>query len=138
MIAYIDSSVLLRIVLGQPGALEEWSTVERGIASALIEVECLRAVDRLRFQGSLSSEELASSREAIYRILDSLEIVEIDSSVLSSAARPMPTPLGTLDAIHLATCLLWQEQFGEAPVMATHDHALAIASRASGLRVVGV
>ena len=34
MIAYVDSSVLLRIVLGQPGHLREWASIERGIASS--------------------------------------------------------------------------------------------------------
>jgi hypothetical protein len=50
----------------------------------------------------------------------------------------MPTELGTLDAIHLATALLWQERANTEPVMATHDAALGTAARAFGLRVVGV
>jgi hypothetical protein len=45
--------------------------------------------------------------------------------------------LGTLDAIHLATAMLWQESRGSSLFMATHDTALALAARASGLRVVG-
>ena len=44
---------------------------------------------------------------------------------------------GTLDAIHLATAMLWRERTGADLVMATHDTALATASRASGLRVIG-
>ena len=48
MIAYIDSSVLLRIILGQRDRLKEWARVTRVIASALAEVECLRTLDRLR------------------------------------------------------------------------------------------
>jgi hypothetical protein len=49
----------------------------------------------------------------------------------------MPTELGTLDAIHLATALLWTEMTGEHLTMATHDEALAIAAQAYGLPVVG-
>ena len=49
----------------------------------------------------------------------------------------MPTELGTLDAIHLATALLWREMTGEDLTMATHDGALAIAAEAHGLPVVG-
>ena len=41
------------------------------------------------------------------------------------------------DAIHLATALLWKEQAGKELSMATHDVALAIAAKASGLRVIG-
>jgi len=45
--------------------------------------------------------------------------------------------LGTLDAIHLATALLWKERAGKAVAMATHDVALAMAAKATGLPVVG-
>jgi hypothetical protein len=57
--------------------------------------------------------------------------------VLARAAHPLPTELGTLDAIHLATALLWREQRGDDIVMATHDGALATAARACGLVVLG-
>ena len=32
MIVYLDSSVVLRVVLGQPDKLKEWKSVERGVA----------------------------------------------------------------------------------------------------------
>ena len=49
----------------------------------------------------------------------------------------MPTTLGTLGAIHLATALLWIEQEGEPLKFLTHDVELAIAAKASGLDVAG-
>ena len=67
-----------------------------------------------------------------------MEIVEPTRPVLTRASQPLPTPLGTLDAIHLATALLWQEKERKELVMATHDTALGIAARACGLRVAGV
>lgn len=138
MIAYLDSSVLLRRVLGQPNALKEWAGVTQGIASALVEVECLRTLDRLRLAQDFAREAIAERREAVYRLLEAIEIAEITYPVLSRAAQPLPTTLGTLDAIHLATALLWKEQAGRDLMMATHDAALAVAARASGLRVIGV
>jgi predicted nucleic acid-binding protein len=60
MIAYVDSSVLLRLVLRQPGALKEWSSVEEGVTSALTQVECLRTLDRLRVVERIPDEDLAS------------------------------------------------------------------------------
>lgn len=137
MIAYLDSSVLLRILVGQPNALGEWSTIERGVASALVEVECLRTLDRLRLSDALGDREIAARRATVYRLLEAMEVVEPTRPVLTRAALPLPTALGTLDAIHLATALLWRERTGADLVMATHDTALATASRASGLRVVG-
>ena len=137
MIAYVDASVLLRLVLGQANALDEWSQVEKGVASALVEVECLRTLDRLRLAEPLEDEEVAVRRAAIFRLLDAMEIVDLNQPVLTRAALPLPTSLGTLDAIHLATAMLWREQTGEDLVMATHDGALAMAAKASGLEVVG-
>lgn len=137
MIAYLDSSVLLRILVGQPDALAEWTTIERGVASALVEVECLRTLDRLRLAEALEDREIAARRASVYRLLEAMEVVEPTRPVLARAALPLPTALGTLDAIHLATALLWRERTRADLVMATHDAALATASRASGLRVVG-
>ncbi len=137
MIAYLDSSVLLRVVLGQSDALAQWAEIEDGVASRLVEVECLRTLDRLRLVESLDDHEIAIRREAVFRLLESLEIVELTRPVLARASQPMPTNLGTLDAIHLATALMWAEQAGSPLVMATHDQALATAARASGLRVIG-
>jgi PIN domain len=138
MIAYVDSSVLMRVALGQPNALPGWRDIERGVSSALVTTESLRTLDRVRLRVNLSDIEVARRRATILAIIDSLELVEIDTSVLERAAQPMPTELGTLDAIHLASALLWKDALGDDPVMATHDKALALAAQAHGLKVVGV
>ena len=138
MIAYLDSSVLLRVVLGQKDRLEEWAAIETGVSSALVEVECLRTLDRLRLTEGIDETDIAVRRETLYRLLETLEVVEPTRLVLHRAAQPLPTSLGTLDAIHLATAALWREVRGDELVMATHDQALALAARASGLRIVGV
>ena len=89
MIAYLDSSVLLRVVLGQRNALKEWGRVTQGIASALAEVECLRTLDRLRLAQGFADEMIAEQREAVYRLLEAMEIVEITHPVLSRSAEPL-------------------------------------------------
>ena len=70
MIAYLDSSVLLRVVLGQRDKFKEWRAVREGVASALVEVECVRTLDRLRLRGAMTDRQLSSRREAIYRLLE--------------------------------------------------------------------
>lgn len=138
MTAYVDASVLLRVALGQPNALPEWRQITQGVSSALVATESLRALDRLRRRANLSDTEVARRRATILALVGSLHLVEIDGMVLDRAAQPMPTELGTLDAIHLATALLWKEMTGAALVMATHDGALALGAQAHGLPVVGV
>lgn len=137
MIAYVDASVLLRLVLGQPRALREWRSIDTAVASALVEVECLRTLDRLRLRGGVSDRDLATRREVVFEVLRTFEVVEIERPVLARAALPLPTTLGTLDAIHLATAALWREWQGAEIVMATHDATLATAARASGFGVIG-
>jgi uncharacterized protein len=138
MIAYVDASVLLRVALGQPDALPEWPKIEKGVSSAQVTTESLRTLDRFRLRVELADEEVATHRAKILELIASLDIVEIDSAVLDRASQPMPTELGTLDAIHLATALLWREMTRESLTMATHDVALALAAKAHGLPVVGV
>ena len=138
MIAYVDASVLLRVALRQPDALTEWGQIQQGVSSALVLTESLRTLDRLRLRAKLTDVQVASHRATILALVGSLELVEIDAIVLDRAAQPMPTELGTLDAIHLATALLWKEMTQADLVMATHDGALALGAQAHGLAVVGV
>ena len=138
MRAYIDSSVVLRVVLNQPGQLAEWRRIVTAVSSQLLEVECLRTLDRLRVSGQLELEDAVVRREAVYRVLEGLSLVALSPAVLHRAAQPMPAPLGTLDAIHLATADLWREANPGELLVATHDRALALAARASGFRVSGV
>ena len=138
MIAYVDASVLLRVALGQRDALPEWRQIQQGVSSALIMTESLRTLDRLRLRAKLSDEEVASRRATLLQLIASLELVDIDAVVLDRTAQPMPTELGTLDAIHLATALLWKEMSRVELTMATHDGALGLAARAHGLTVMGV
>jgi predicted nucleic acid-binding protein len=136
--AYVDSSVLLRIVLGQQNALREWRKFETGIVSAIAEVECLRTLDRLRLKAGLDDEAIAERREGVYGLLAELHVVDATRPVLARAAQPLPTALRTLDAIHLATAQLWREHSSDDLVMATHDAELGLAARAVGFRVLGL
>ncbi len=138
MIRYVDSSVVLRAVLGQRGALSGSDEPGRSITSALTRVECLRTLDRFRLEENLSDDEIVRRREAVFRLLASLVLVDVTPPVLERAAQPLPTVLGTLDAIHLTTALLWREIEGEPVSFATHDLALGRAARACGLAVTGV
>ena len=138
MTAYVDASVILRLAFGQPNGLADWPKIQRGVASALVTAESLRSLDRLRLRARLSDEEVATRRAAILSLIASLEVVELDTAVLDRASQPMPTELGTLDAIHLATAVLWKDMTGVDITMATHDEALGLGAKAHGLAVIGV
>lgn len=137
MIAYIDTSALLRIVLREPGALDDLRGYEGLVSSELIAVESARTIDRLRIQGSLTTAEAAERVGAVTEWLEAIDLVLLRPPVLSRASEPMPVSLGTLDAIHLATALIWRDRMGPLPQMVTHDTTLGAAARTFGFDVRG-
>jgi predicted nucleic acid-binding protein len=137
VIAYLDTSALLRLVLREPGALDELRSSEGFVSSELLAVESLRTIDRLRLQGALSIEEAAARREVATEWLEAVDLVVLQRPILARACDPLPVPLGTLDALHLATLLVWRERMGRTAVLATHDPALALAARSFGVEVSG-
>ena len=140
MIAYIDTSVVLRIVLQQPSPLAEWYDLNHGVSSALLGVECRRSLDRMWRQGFLSETEVTAKRAEAEAILQRLDQLALNHEVLETASDAIPTPLGTLDALHLASAVLYRrtQPDDERPiVMATHDKALAEAARAMRFDAIG-
>ena len=138
MTAYIDTSALLRLVLREPGALDDLRSYDGLVSSELIAVESSRTIDRLRLQGALTVEEAVVRRRAVADWLEAIDLVLMRPAVLSRASEPLPLALGTLDAIHLATALVWRERMGVLPTMATHDSALGLAARTFGFDVRGL
>jgi predicted nucleic acid-binding protein len=138
MTAYVDTSALLRLVLREPGALEELRGYKALVSSELIAVESRRTIDRLRLQGALTPEEAAERLKAVTDWLEAIDLVLLRPPVLSRAGDPLPTPLGTLDAVHLATALIWRDRMAPVTVLATHDAALGLAARTFGFEVLGL
>ena len=137
MNVYLDSSVLLRVVLGEPARLPIWSKITNAISSELIRLECLRTIDRARIRLGQEDRRIANYRADALEAVDALGLVALDGAVLARASEPFPTLLGSLDAIHLATALLIRDDV-EDMAFATHDEELGIAARASGFAVHGV
>lgn len=124
-------------MLREPGALDELHSYEALVSSELIAVESLRTIDRLRLQGALTQEEAAERLRVVADWLEAIDLVLLRPPVLNRASEPLPMPLGTLDAIHLATALVWRGQMTALPVIATRDTALGLAARTFGFDVVG-
>ena len=138
MICYIDTSALLRIVLREAGALDDLRSYDALVSSELIAVESARTIDRLRLQGSLTATEAAGRLRTVNEWLEAIDLVLLRTPVLSRASEPMPMPLGTLDALHLAAALIWRDRMGPLPTMATHDTVLGLAAQAFGFDVRGI
>jgi predicted nucleic acid-binding protein len=136
VIAYIDSSVIIRLLFGQPNSLSEWSEVTQPISSDLVRVECLRTIDRTAIKAEMAGDDVATLRSDALDLLTRLRLAPLTSAVLTRAAEPFPTALGTLDALHLASAIEAAREL-DGLVVATHDTELALAARSVGFEIIG-
>jgi hypothetical protein len=135
---FVESSVLVRIAAGQAPLLPEWESISTPIASVLIEIEVPRAIHRLHHAGDLTEEAAFAAAARARELLRAFRLMEIDPAVRLRAGGPFAVQVRSLDAIHLASALLWQESHAEAElVVATHDERVGRAALAHGLRVLG-
>jgi predicted nucleic acid-binding protein len=137
MIAYVDPSVLLRIVLEQPQPLRELERYEL-VTSELTRIECLRAVDNSLARREIDEDEALVRRGAVFQKIRNAHRVALSRRIMERATGGFPSQLGTLDALHVATAFLWRDGRASELVFATHDRQQARAARALGFEVLGV
>lgn len=137
MIAYLDTSVILRRLFGQPRSIANWGTWEVAYTSEITRIEALRTIDRERLSKHLRDAEVASCVLGLEDILDRLGEMNLSRVVLRRAAQSFSTSVSTLDALHLASALLWQEKFQKELIFLTHDVQLGVAAQAMGMKTEG-
>ncbi len=138
MILYLDTSIVLRVLLEQRPVLAGWGHWETAWSSELLRVEARRTLDRLRLDGSLNDDGIGDAVAELARIERTLGTIRLSRRILDRAAQPMATAVRTLDAIHLASALTLRERLEGDVLFATHDRRQAVAARALGFTCVGV
>lgn len=136
-LAFVDTSVVLRRILGERGAYTGLDALERLYGSELLRVEALRTIDRLRIQDAWPEKEVAVRVRTLTAVSAAVNFIALDLPILRRAAEPFPTIVGTLDAIHIATALLAQEQLKKPLLFLTHDRRQGLAAQAAGLQAEG-
>jgi hypothetical protein len=87
-------------------------------------------------EAHLDDQQFAESSVQLEAILDSLYLIEFGQAVKRRAAGPFPTVIGTLDAIHLASVLLWEETAPTSAVfILTYYRQLALCAQALRVRI---
>lgn len=139
VIAYVDTSVLLRVLLNQSKPLEQWDEVSLGVSSVLLRVEAQRTLDRLHLRREITVDDFALKQVEVGQLIDKLLLLPLDDSTIDFAARPLSPELRTLDSLHLATAIRYRRAHRDGPpiLFATHDRALAVAARAHAFDVIG-
>jgi predicted nucleic acid-binding protein len=138
MNVYLDSSVVLRRLRRETAPVASWGQWERAYSSVLLRVEVIRTIDRNRLKGAVTDYDVAELMTKAHSIFDVIEFVALSRSILSRASQSFLTPIGTLDALHLATALRLKE-VGEIDLtFLTHDAELAVAARSVNFAVEGI
>ena len=137
MIVYLDTSVVLRVLLGEPNPTDLWGKWDKAYSSSIWRVEALRTVDRLRLTHEITDLEVADLVRDLQTINHTLEIYPLNERILQRASETFPTVVGTLDAIHLASAIFIREM-QQIDFIMTHDPQLGIAARSLGFQVAGV
>ncbi len=135
MILYLDTSVVLCYLLNQPPQLTGWGDWDAAYTSEVTGMEARRAFDRLHLDGKLDDVNLARAHEELSLVESVLGRIALNRAVLHRASLPMPIAVRTLDAIHLASAMLFQEQRCASLIFATRDGRQATAARALGFEV---
>lgn len=119
---YVDSSVVLAQLLAEDRIPPEslWRSPAL-VSSRLLEYEVW---NRINARGLHESHG-----EDVRSLLGRLNFLELAPPVLVRALEPFPSPMRTLDALHLAS-FWFLDQMGQRPVLATYDRRLADAATA--------
>ncbi len=118
---YLDTSVALAHLLSEDRIPPEAIWDEPLVSSRLLEYELWIRIHARR---------LGESHGELVRLLvGRLALLELMPPVLARALEPFPTPVRTLDALHLASVEFLRGQ-GQAVQLATYDQRMREASRA--------
>lgn len=132
MVAYLDSSVLLRHILLGDEAIRHALEFPRVVSSELIEIECRRVLHRYRLAGELDDESLTVARERLDEVLAGIDLLEMSKQIKQRAMDPFPVNVRTLDALHVATALMVAEDAGDVALF-SHDEGMNRCARSLGL-----
>jgi uncharacterized protein len=120
-VIYLDTSVALAHLLAEdvapPARLWEGPLV----SSRLLEYEIWTRI-HARALGR-------SHGELVRGLLNRLALIELAAPILTRALEPFPTPVRTLDALHLAS-MEFLRHHGQLPELASYDDRLLAAARA--------
>jgi len=135
---YVDSSVLLAVLLGHPQAetaARIWDGHPRRLTSILFEAECRTVLRRADRAGRLALG-LPEFERDLSQALTQVSLHDLERGVLDRlASLPELGSCRTLDAVHLATAVLLRERLGTL-LFATFDRDLARCARGLGFAVL--
>lgn len=140
--AYFDASVVLAILLDEPTAGQAralWKAYPERVSSNLFEAECLVTLRRAAAKAGrkLPAGWLAEKTDFLERRLGEMTIERVDAEVLEVLrAEAKLADCRTMDALHLATALLYRERADDRLVVISFDQRMRETAAKVALPVV--
>ena len=126
---YVETSALLRVLLDGDEALRPELSGEGLVTSALTFLEAARAISRARRERRLDAQEAREAKRQLSAFERSCDIIALEDEVLRRAREDFPVePVRSLDAIHLASICLLDDELGGLDVASSDDRVRGIAS----------
>ena len=125
---YLDTSVALAHLLADDRSPAPSLWDETLVSSRLLEYEMWNRLNARRLA--------ASHGEHARELLQRLALLELAPPVLARALEPFPSPVSTLDALHLASIEFLRAQRQDV-ALATYDSRMLAAARSLGIPVLG-
>lgn len=134
MVAYLDSSVVLRHILVGDVTIRHALDCPSVVSSELVEIECRRVLLRCRLQNDLTDETLVEAVRRLDAVLDGIDLVELSPAIKRRAMESFPVSVKTLDALHLATALAARATTDDGKiVLFSLDRAMNLGASALGM-----
>src|SRR3989338_8976208 len=122
--AYFDTSVLVKRYVSEIGSVRARSLLNghRFLSSAIAPIELMSALCRRAASGELTPADFARIQSKLKKDRLVWELVEVTPGVLNQAEEIVrKTSLRTLDALHVATALVFQSISGIRVPFVTGD-----------------
>lgn len=139
--AYFDTSVIVKRYVQEVDSRRARRMLSRYriVTSVITPVEAAAALCRRRSLAELAQEDFDAIAVRIHADRAYWELVELGSSVLARAEDLLrQSPARTVDALHLASALLFQKEVGVALPFVTADRKQGAAASSLGLRTVRI
>jgi len=131
--AYAETSAVLRWLFNEPRGeeiLEALRASPKVVCSRLTLIESHRAIRRAVGLEDLVETDAAEVRATLAQAAGRWAILEISSDVASRAEQAFPVePVRTLDAVHLASALVFRHVIPDLVVVSTDSRIRANASQ---------
>ncbi len=124
---YLDSSVAIAHLFAEDCAPPDALWQEELTASRLLQYEVWNRLNARRLARSHGEEARG--------LIESVALIELSPPVLARALEPFPTPVRTLDSLHLASIEFLRDR-GQTIELASYDKRLIAAARALGIPVM--